>query len=89
MKACAREEIQKLMDSFQLEEALRLLEKVVSPDDEACYLRGNIYRKQGNWKEALQCYAQAVELNPESPAKEASEMVMQIMNFYDKERYNV
>ena len=37
--------------------------------DEAFYLRGNAYRKQGNWQQALNNYQYAIDLNPDSPAR--------------------
>lgn len=80
------------MESFRLDETEALLKKAIhedSHDDDCHYLLGNLYRKRDNWQEALQCYARALELNPESPARHAREMIVQIMDFYDKERYNV
>ncbi len=92
MEAEKRHQFNQLTEHCQLEEAERLLfdeQRHAPQDDEVCYLLGNLYRKQSNWKEALQWYAQAIELNPESPALHAREMLLEIMNFYDKERYNV
>ena len=43
--------------------------------DEAYYLRGNAYRKQGNWQQALNNYQYAIDLNPESPAQHASVII--------------
>ena len=56
--------------------------------DEAYYLRGNAYRKQGNWQQALNNYQYAIDLNPESPAQHAYQMAMDILNFYNKDMYN-
>lgn len=58
-------------------------------DDELHFWMGNLRRHQGNWQEALQYYAQATEINPESPAYEARTMLIDILQFHDKERYNV
>ena len=55
---------------------------------EAYYLRGNAYRKMGDWQGALNSYQEAIELNPESPAAEARNMVMDILNFYNKDMFN-
>ena len=52
------------------------------------YEQGNAYRKQGNWQEAINCYLKAIELDPESPAVEAKQMLDDIMNFYHKDYYN-
>lgn len=60
----------------------------VTNDDEPYYLLGNAYRKQGNWQLALNNYLEAIERNPESPAVQAHQMVMDILNFYNKDMYN-
>ena len=57
-------------------------------DDEPYYLLGNAYRKQGNWQLALNNYLEAMERNPESPAVQAHQMMMDILNFYNKDMYN-
>ena len=57
-------------------------------NDEPYYLLGNAYRKQGNWQMALNNYLEATERNPESPASNALQMVMDILNFYNKDMYN-
>ena len=60
----------------------------VSSEDEPFYLLGNAYRKQGNWQMALNNYLEAIERNPESPAVQAHQMMMDILNFYNKDMYN-
>lgn len=55
---------------------------------EEYYQKGNEYRKQGNYKEALNCYMAAIELNPKSPAVHAKEMIDNIMGYYCKDYYN-
>ena len=55
---------------------------------EECYLKGNEARKQGLWHEAINCYLQAIELDPNSPAVEAKRMLDDIMAFYHKDAYN-
>lgn len=56
--------------------------------DEAYYLYGNARRKQGNWQQALNNYRRAMDINPDSPARHAYQMVMDILNFYNKDMYN-
>ena len=51
------------------------------------YRLGNEYRKQGNWKMALNNYMEAIALDPESPAVQAKEMLDQILSFYHKDYY--
>ena len=53
-----------------------------------CYEQGNAYRKQGQWHEAINCYLQAIELDPDSPAVEAKRMLDEILAFYHKDAYN-
>lgn len=57
-------------------------------DAAAFYEQGNAYRKQGNWQEAINSYLKAIELDPESPAVEAKQMLDDIMNYYHKDYYN-
>ena len=53
-----------------------------------CYEQGNEFRKQGQWHEAINCYLQAIELDPDSPAVEAKRMLDDILAFYHKDAYN-
>ena len=52
------------------------------------YQQGNAWRKQGDFKRALDSYMEAIALDPESPAVAAKEMLDDIMNFYCKDYYN-
>ena len=54
----------------------------------ALYVQGNALRKQQLWSEAMNAYEQAAHLDPESPAVHARQMLMKIMNFYNKDLYN-
>ena len=40
------------------------------------------------WQQALKNYLEAISLNPESPAVEAHRMLIEILEFYDKDMYN-
>jgi tetratricopeptide (TPR) repeat protein len=57
-------------------------------NSEAYYIQGNEYRRQGDFPAAMNCYLQAISLDPESPAVEAEKMLEDIMNFYCKDYYN-
>ena len=57
-------------------------------NSEDYYEQGNAYRRQGNWQKALECYAEAIELDPESPAVQAREMLNSILAFYSKDALN-
>lgn len=81
-----------LLESGNTDAAIQELETYVSTsgnDDEAYLLLGNAYRKKENWEGALNSYSRAIEINPSSPAKDAYDMIIQILNFYDTDRYNV
>ena len=84
--------IKALISQGDVDQAIRLLDHYLQTDspqkDEAFYLRGNAYRKQGNWQQALNNYRYAIDLNPQSPASEAHRMVMDILNFYNKDMFN-
>jgi tetratricopeptide (TPR) repeat protein len=85
------ETIRQLIHEGQVAEAIRQLDALIADGgapDEAFYLRGNAYRKSGNWRQALNNYLSAMELNPESPAHEAYRMAMDILEFYNKDMFN-
>lgn len=52
------------------------------------YAKGNDFRRQGNWQEAINNYIEAIRLDPQSPAVEAKKMLDDILNFYCKDMYN-
>ncbi len=58
-------------------------------DDNLFYERGNAYWKLQNWKLCLDNYTEAIRLNPSSPAVSMKKMVEGILQFYNKEMYNV
>ena len=52
------------------------------------YRLGNEHRRKGDWQHAMNCYMEAIELDADSPAVEAKQMLEDIMNFYNKDAYN-
>lgn len=84
--------IKEFINQGDVDKALEALDEFLrttsARKDEAYYLRGNAYRKQGNWQQALNNYQTAIELNPNSPAVQARKMVMDILEFYHKDMYN-
>ena len=84
--------IKGMLDSNQIEEAIKdlsiLIDQAKRPNDELFYLRGNAYRKAGNWQIAINNYLEAIEINSNSPAKNAYKMTMDILNFYNKDMFN-
>lgn len=55
---------------------------------EEWYLLGNEYRRQSDWKQAIDCYMEAISRDADSPAVEAKEMLDNILNYYNKDVYN-
>mgnify|MGYP004632942785 CR=1 FL=1 len=85
------ETIKQLIQQGKTQEAIRLLNTYIAEHpqcDEAYYLRGNAYRKQQDVRQALNNYLQAIELNPDSPAVQAHNMLIDILNFYNKDMFN-
>lgn len=85
-------QIKELLRQDRVDEAIDELNRYTAahPDcsDEPYYLLGNAWRKKGNWQLALNHYLEAIERNPESPAVSAKKMVMDILEFYNKDMYN-
>ena len=82
--------IKSLIDNNCLDEAIHLLSHRIErnkEDDEAYYLMGNVYRKQGNMKMAMFYYTSATEINAHSPATEAYRVLLDIRNFINPD-YN-
>lgn len=52
------------------------------------YKLGNEYRRKGDWKHAIDNYLEAIDLDPESPAVEAKQMLDDMFAFYCKDMYN-
>mgnify|MGYP001027345527 FL=1 len=85
-------EIKSKIDDGEIDAAIQELNELLAqhPDnaDYAYYLLGNAFRKQGDWQGALNNYQEAIALNTDSPASEARRMVMDILEFYNKDMFN-
>ena len=84
--------IKKLIDEGKTSTAIDQLNMFLAQNsqdaDTAYYLLGNAFRKQGDWQGALNNYQEAIDINPDSPAAEARNMVIDILNFYNKDMFN-
>ncbi|HJC98877.1 MULTISPECIES: tetratricopeptide repeat protein [Bacteroidaceae] len=84
--------IKKLIDEGKTSTAIDQLNLFLAQNsqdaDMAYYLLGNAFRKQGDWQGALNNYQEAIDINPDSPAAEARNMVIDILNFYNKDMFN-
>ena len=84
-------DIKLLINEGNVSTAIDLLNQLIAQDStkaEVYYLLANAYSKQGNWQGALNNYQEAIDLDPESPANEAKNMVLDILNFYNKDMFN-
>ena len=86
------ERLRNLLEQSRAEEAIAEMESYRSEggemNDRLYYLLGNAWRKKGNWQMAMNNYLEALDLNPESPAKQALEIAQEILAFYNKDMYN-
>ena len=84
--------IKKLIDEGKTSTAIDQLNLFLAQNsqdaDMAYYLLGNAFRKQGDWQGALNNYQEAIDINPDSPAAEARNMVIDILEFYNKDMFN-
>ena len=85
-------EIKKLIDLGEVSKAIDNLTQLISTEtdnkDKIYYLKGNAYRKIGDWQGALNNYQYAIEVNPNSPAKHARKMIIEVLDFYNKDMFN-
>ena len=87
-----KQRITALLDAHKADEAIRLIQEYQAGggamDDTLYYLLGNAWRKKGNWQMAMNNYLEAINLNPDSPAKQALDIANEILDFYNKDMYN-
>ncbi|MFI3240281.1 MAG: tetratricopeptide repeat protein [Bacteroidales bacterium] len=84
-------DIRHLINSDNIEDAISALNNYITENpksDEAYYLLGNMYRKSNDWRNAIRNYCEAMELNPNSQAKDAYEACIEILNFYNTDLFN-
>lgn len=84
-------QIKSLIDTEQTQKAMLLLDEIIKnhpKEDEAYYLKGNIFRKSENWAEAMNAYTKAIEINPSSPAKQSWDFCTEILKFFNKDMFN-
>lgn len=83
--------IRSLTDAEQYDKAIQELDIVLkenNKNDMAWYLKGNIFKKMENWQDAINCYTEAISINPKNPATTMRRICIDILNFYDKTMYN-
>ena len=85
------EDIKLILNGNDVELAIDALSEYIKNNpssDEAYFMRGNAYRRLNDWKNAINNYCEAIELNPASPAAEAYKAVQEILGFYNTDLYN-
>ncbi|HHT03577.1 MAG TPA: tetratricopeptide repeat protein [Bacteroidales bacterium] len=83
--------IKALIEENKNEEAIEKLDDIISKDDKqemAYYLKGNIHRKKQDWANAINNYVKAIDLNPDSPAVQAKNMCIEVLDFFNTDLYN-
>ncbi len=88
-------DIRNLLTQGKSDEVISLVDRLIGGGEgeglglaRLYYLRGNAYRQKGELGAALNSYLEAMSLEPDGPAWEAYMALQQVMEFYDKDRYN-
>ncbi|MBQ9255161.1 MAG: tetratricopeptide repeat protein [Bacteroidales bacterium] len=84
--------IRELTEKEQYSDALSMVDSLINEfpkDDMLWYLKGNVFKKQEQWQQAIDSYTQAISINPKNPATTMRRICIDILNFYDKTLYNV
>lgn len=88
------EQIRQLLSQSQSQLVIDEVQQLIdagAPGDvlaQAYYIRGNAYRQQGDMRQAMNSYLEAMELDPDGPAAQAYRTMQEILNFYDHDLYN-
>lgn len=85
--------IESLLSQCRADEALAALAPLTASADtataaQAYYLTGRAYGKLGDWRHAINAYCEAMERDPDGPAREAYNRANQILDFYCHDLYN-
>lgn len=89
------DDIKDLLAGNLNDEAIAAAETIVNNADTtpheratALFLRGNAYRRLGNWRMAQNSYLESMNIEPQGPAAMAYQQAQEILNFYHKDYYN-
>lgn len=85
------QKINVLIEGNRLMEAVDSLNRHIAQnaeDDEAYFLRGRVYWRMGDRRKAINDYAKAVEINPDSRAARAIENARDVMDFFNPDIFN-
>lgn len=85
------QKINELISQNRIDDAIIELNNFINghPDcDEAYFLRGKLYWRLEDKRNAMNDYSRAAELNPESPATRALENAQDIQTFFNPDLLN-
>ena len=85
------EQINALIENGKYDEAISLISSKLdsnNENDSLYFLRGKVYWKKGLRKEAMNDYASAIRLNPDSPANIALEQAKDVASFFNPDLLN-
>lgn len=86
-----RAQIEENIRQGKIQESIDYLSHKLSEttDQETIYiLLGKAYQKQTNWKEALNNFQLAIDINPNSDAIKMRKMIIDILEFFNKDMFN-
>lgn len=85
-------EAQELFNQNELERSLELLDRVLENDvrePNALLLRGKVYYRMQRWGEAMNDFAEVIELQPENQdATTGIEMARSILGYFTPDMFN-
>ena len=90
MEMCLQK-INELISQNCIDDAIKELNEFIGiyPDnDEAYFLRGKMYWRIGDKRQAMNDYCRATEINPSSPATRALENAHAIQSFFNPDLLN-
>ncbi len=85
------QKINELITENRLSEAVEALNRYIASnpkDDEAYFMRGRVYWRMGDKRMAMNDYAKAVDMNPESGASRAIENAHDVLDFFNPDMFN-
>jgi predicted Zn-dependent protease len=85
------EDLQKLIESGNYDEAIKLISTMIASDpdnDSLLFQRGKLFWKTGAVAAAMNDYAAAVKANPHSPAAVALEQAYAVQQFFNPDILN-
>lgn len=84
-----RDKIQKLIESHDLDGAMRAVNELPVADAQTWYLKGKVYSRMGSMHEAMSSYYKALEIDPNyEEARVMIDIAQRIYSFKDPNLFN-